>query len=79
MISQAGIVVFGVAAIYLSQDPRESMRKWASVAGLCAQPFWYASSFIAEQWGIFAISFVYTAAWARGFHHFWIKPLRAVA
>ena len=74
MIAQAGIIIFGVLAIWLSQDRRQHVAKWASVAGLLGQPFWYYASYSAEQWGIFAISFLYTAAWARGFWNHWIRP-----
>ena len=68
---QVGIVVFGVAAIWLSQSPAPATRKFAPVCGLCSQPFWFYSTFVAEQWGIFAISLLYTASWVRGLHNQW--------
>lgn len=73
MTAQAGIVFFGVIAIWLSQDRRQRVARWSCVFGLCAQPFWYVASYSAGQWGIFAISFLYTAAWLRGFYNHWIK------
>jgi hypothetical protein len=40
-LEQIGIAIFGVAAIRLSQDEREKVRRWACIAGLCSQPFWF--------------------------------------
>lgn len=71
---QIGIAVFGVAAIALSQDARESRRRWACIAGLCAQPFWFYTTAINGQWGIFALSFAYTWSWARGVRTYWWRP-----
>lgn len=72
MIDQAIIAVCGVASIWLANDPRESRRRWAAPIGLVAQPFWMYATFVAEQWGIFALSFVYAAGWARGVRHHWL-------
>lgn len=72
MLEQIGIALTGVTAIALSQDVRESWRKWACIFGLIGQPFWFYSSWMAEQWGIFALCFLYTLAWARGFKAHWM-------
>ncbi len=72
MIAQIMIALFGVAAIWLSQDSRVEYRKYSSICGLISQPFWFYSTFMAEQWGIFALCFVYTAAWVKGFKLHWI-------
>ena len=73
MIEQIGIAICGVAAVFLSQDARESWRKWACVFGLAGQPFWFMATFKAEQWGIFALCFLYAYSWARGIKTFWMK------
>lgn len=73
MIDQIGIAICGVSATYLSQDKRESWRKWACICGLCGQPFWFYATLMAEQWGILALVFVYTLAWAQGLRTYWIK------
>lgn len=72
MIAQMGIAAFGVLAIWLSQSNQESQRKWACIAGLCSQPFWFWSAYAAEQWGIFALCFLYAISWFRGFVHYWV-------
>jgi len=72
MIEQIGIAATGVTAIFLSQDKREGWRKWACIFGLIGQPFWFYSSFVAGQWGIFGLCFLYTLAWARGFKAHWM-------
>ena len=71
MIEQVGIAVFGVAAIWLSQDSRESWRRWACVCGLVGQPFWFYATWKAGQWGIFLLCFIYAYSWARGIRTYW--------
>lgn len=73
MIEQLGIALFGVTAVFLSQDSRESWRRWACVAGLLGQPFWFYATWKAGQWGILALCFVYALSWARGVRTYWWK------
>lgn len=73
MLAQVGIAIFGVAAIWLSQDPRVERRRLAPVLGLVGQPFWFYSAWIGEQWGIFALSILYTYAWGKGLHTYWFR------
>ena len=40
MIDQVFIGIFGLASIWLANDPREPVRRWACICGLLAQPFW---------------------------------------
>ena len=63
VLDQVGILVTGVIAVWLTQDKRESWRRWAPIFGLLAQPFWFYAAWKAEQWGIFAITTLYTYAW----------------
>lgn len=71
---QIAIAFTGVIAIFLSQDGRESRRRFACVFGLAAQPFWFYSAWKAHQWGIFVLCFCYATSWARGFWTYWIRP-----
>lgn len=73
MLEQIAIALLCVTAVFLSQDKRESWRKWAPVLGLLGQPFWFYATWKAEQWGIFALCFLYTFSWARGIWTYWIK------
>ena len=73
MIEQIAIALFGVTAVFLSQDNRPLVRKWAPILGLCSQPFWFYATFKAGQWGIFGLSFLYAFSWGRGFYYQWIK------
>lgn len=72
MIDQIGIAVLGVTAIWLSQAQNIKARRWSSIFGLAAQPFWFYTTFAAGQWGIFVLTFIYTAAWGRGVYTNWI-------
>lgn len=72
--SQVCIAIFGVTAVALSQSEHQGRRKWASVFGLVGQPFWFYSSWVGEQWGIFALCFLYSISWGKGFWANWIRP-----
>ena len=76
VIDQLGILVTGVIAVWLTQHKRERWRRWACIFGLLAQPFWFYAAWKAEQWGILAISTLYTYAWARGIWTYWLASER---
>ena len=78
MFEQIGIALTGVTAIWLTQDKREAWRRWACVLGLVGQPFWFYAAWKAEQWGIFLLTFCYTAAWARGVWTNWLQGVKGV-
>ncbi|GGY78953.1 hypothetical protein GCM10011613_24660 [Cellvibrio zantedeschiae] len=73
MFAQFIIAITGVAAIFLSQTEKMELRKYACIFGLAGQPFWFYESFNAEKWGIFGLTFAYTAAWVKGIHLYWIN------
>jgi len=73
MLEQIAIFITGISAVWLSQDRKSAVRKYACLFGLAGQPFWMYSSYQADQWGVFILSFFYTVAWAKGFYLFWIK------
>jgi hypothetical protein len=73
VIEQITIAIFGVAAVYLSQDRRENWRRWACIFGLAAQPAWFYMTWRAHQWGVFALCFLYAGSWLRGFVTHWVR------
>jgi hypothetical protein len=72
MIEQIAIALTGATAVWLSQDHRASWRKWACIFGVVGQPFWFYSAYQSEQWGIFALCFLYTYSWLRGVKNNWL-------
>ena len=73
-LDQIAIAFSGVVAVWLTQDKRESWRRWACIFGMLGQPFWFYAAWKAEQWGIFALCTLYTYAWARGLWTHWLNP-----
>lgn len=74
-MEQIGIAVFGVAAIFFVGRKELKWRRWGYVCGLCSQPFWFYTTYVHKQWGIFALAFFYAIAWIVGFYNHWIvKP-----
>lgn len=72
-MEQIAIGMTGVIAIFLSQQKNEQLKRYACVLGLIGQPFWFYATYQAEQWGIFAMCFLYTWMWGLGFYNNWIK------
>jgi hypothetical protein len=68
-VSQGGLTVFSVAAILLVAKKN----KWGFVVGLLSEPFWFITSYLNKQWGIFILSVVYTGTWAFGIYEWFYK------
>lgn len=73
IVDQVVIVVLGPLSIYLVNSPSAAHRKWGAMAGMVAQPFWFHAAYIAGQWGIFSIEFLYVLSWWQGIKQYWIK------
>lgn len=72
-MEQIGIALFGVLAIVLTQSRCAHRRRWACIAGMLGQPFWYWSAWHAGQMGVLFVSVLYTLAWGRGIWQHWIR------
>jgi len=68
-ISQIGIAIFGVTAIILISKKN----KWGFVFGLLSQPFFFVTSLVNEQWGLFFLSIIYTFSWMFGIYEWFFK------
>ena len=68
-IAQIGIAIFGITAIILIAKKI----KWGFVFGLLSQPFWYITSFLNKQWGVFFLSIVYSCSWLYGVYEWFFK------
>ncbi len=68
-ICQVAIFILGAGAIILVAKKN----KWGFVVGLLSQPFWYITAYVNEQWGVFFVSFVYTATWIFGIYEWFFK------
>ena len=68
-IAQFGIAIFGIAAIILVARKN----KWGFVFGLLSQPFFYITSYINKQWGLFTLSLIYTGSWIYGIYMWFFK------
>lgn len=73
-MDQIAIALTGAVAIFLTQDSRASVRRWACIFGMCGQPFWIYAAWTAGQYGILALTLLYTAAWAKGIWVNWVQP-----
>ena len=69
MLSQVAIFGLGTSAIVLVA----MKNKWGFVIGIISQPFWFITSFINQQWGVFLVSIVYTLSWAFGIYEWFSK------
>jgi hypothetical protein len=60
-VAQGAILLLTSCSMWLIAMPAPSDR-WGFLVGLAAQPFWFASTIRARQWGMFANSLIYTGA-----------------
>ena len=68
-IAQGGIFIFGVTAIILVARKN----KWGFVFGVLSQPFWFITSIQNQQWGVVAVSVIYTGSWCYGVWEWFFK------
>lgn len=69
MIAQITIFLLSTCSVWLLSAPAPGM--WGYILGLASQPFWLYASARARQWGVFALSLVYTVLWLRGIFNHW--------
>ena len=50
----------GGVAVYLSQQGNDNLKRFACIFGAIGQPFWWYSTLQAEQYGMFALTLLYT-------------------
>jgi hypothetical protein len=72
-MEQVLIAFTGITAILLTQQKRESLKKYACLFGIAGQPFWFYSAYTTEQWGIFVLCVFYTYAWLLGVRNNWLN------
>ena len=72
-MTQIAIAFTGVIAIWLTQQSKNALKRYACLFGLAGQPFWFYSAYNAEQWGILVLCFFYTYSWFVGFYNNWVK------
>lgn len=63
---QAWVFISGALSIWLLSDPRSRFHRIGCWVGLAAQPVWLLTTFQHSQWGMFALSLIYTASFLRG-------------
>ena len=78
LLAQFGIGVPGLAAIYLTQQPRADLRRYACILGMLSQPFWFLTTIPNGQWGVVALNVVYTFLWGRSIYRLWLLKERTI-
>lgn len=48
--------------------------KWGFVVGLSGQPFWFLTSLLHGQWGVFILTAFYTCTYIYGIYNWFRKP-----
>ena len=73
ILSQSVILLCGLSTVFLSTAEQFHHRKWASLFGMTAQPFWLYDSYTNQQWGILLLSILFAGRWTQVFIRDWIK------
>lgn len=71
MLVQACIAFMSLAATYLSLHA--TRQRYACFFGLGVQPLWMIATYQSQQWGMFALCFVYGGLWAQSAWKHWGK------
>lgn len=73
MIDQVVIACTGLSAIWCTQHKNPKVQRFACILGLIGQPFWFWTTYQAEQWGLFFLCFVYLGIWLMGLKNNWLN------
>jgi hypothetical protein len=68
---QSVVTALSLLAVGLSQSPSERARRYACLAGLAAQPFWFVIQWSHGLHLLAVLSLVYAAVWLRGVRTYW--------
>lgn len=74
MLAQIMIAIFGVTAVWLTQQSNQDLKRYACFFGLLGQPFWVYATYSTEQWGMFILTLCYSYAWYIGLWNTWVAP-----
>jgi len=64
-ISQAILTCCGIGSLYFMASKDAHKRLLAGCIGLFGEPFWFATAYINDQYGVMLLVFVYGAGWLR--------------
>jgi hypothetical protein len=73
-LDQLAIMLTGVISAWVLNAPGVRVRRWGCIIGLIGQPAWFWSTWSHAQWGMFAVTVGYTAAFLRGVWVLWVRP-----
>lgn len=73
IVAQIGIILFGGGSVWLLGS-KSRWQRWGYILGLLGQPFFFYTSLVHEQWGVFAMAVWYTISFGRGFYNYWLLP-----
>ncbi|MFH0832355.1 MAG: hypothetical protein V1900_01370 [Candidatus Aenigmatarchaeota archaeon] len=69
IIAQVGLTILTISAVILVARKN----KWGFVTGILAQPFWFITAYLNQQWGVFLTSIALTFSWALGIYEWFFK------
>lgn len=70
---QVILAILSLMPIALSQAKSVKVRRYDCIAGLIAQPFWFAYGWYLEAWSLCFLGVVYVGVFAYGFRAKWLK------
>lgn len=69
---QICLFLFSVTGMFLLSS-NKSYRKYGFIINLISQPFWFLTTVPSKQYGLIALSCVYTIAWCMGIYNYFIR------
>ncbi len=63
MLNQYLVSAIQISSMIVTYWPGVNLRRWGSIIGLCAQPFWVWTIYTGELWGLIPLAPAFTAAY----------------
>jgi hypothetical protein len=65
-VFQAGLFISAVTSTWLLSGATKRARFWGFLIAAVGQPFWFAAGYMAEQYGIMVLAFIFLFLQVRG-------------
>ena len=75
-ICQIMILILGGLTILLIAQKKNKYKRVGFIIGLISEIFWFITSWMNNQWGIFMLAFVYSGCYFLGIINHWRKDER---
>lgn len=67
------IIFISGIGVAITVGRKDKWRRWSYIIMLLVQPFWFYTSYVNKQWGVFLTCVVYLYGAIEGFRNYWLN------